>query len=161
MNEEEIILSFIVNEKSGIIYADEIFQVQIKGKSSIFSSDHNDDLYLNEVFFCNFYIANPMRNLLSFSRQKNLLELSNGKIISFHTSPSKFSLKELKVIYELKENGELIAQVNATRHFKYNLDQTLVYKGDIIFKDNIPEIELIFFIHFILIDRLYLERRHY
>ncbi len=158
--DEKIVLSFILNQKTGIIYSDEKFPVRMVDKTSLFSSVHSTDLYLNEDFVCNQYIANPMRNLVRLNPQKHEITFNDGRVVSFYDLPTKFSFKEHRISYEFYENKQLTGQITASRKWVYfKPGNHFDYTGEIRFNRDYSMIEFMLFLQFILQDCLYLDRK--
>lgn len=161
MNEvrNDLLITIILNHKTGIVYNSEQLVIRTEDTSSFFSSSHRSRVLVNEQPVCDFYIANPMRNLIG-KRQKHVVTFSDGRMVFFRRSNGKLSLKEHQMIYSLYEDDVLTGEINALETWDYLKPKGIDYRGQMTCNEKYSLAEKMFLLYFVLLDCLYLNEKH-
>lgn len=161
MNESgsDILMTVIWNRKTGIVYNSEQKIIRTEENSSFFSSSYRSRIFINEQFVCDFYIANPMRNLIG-KRQKHEVTFSDGRTVYLRRSNRNLSLKKHQMLYSLYENDVFIGEINTSETWDYFKVKGMDYQGQMNFSKNYSLTEGMLLLYFVLLDCLYLDERH-
>lgn len=161
MNESgsDILMTVIWNRKTGIVYNSEQKIIRTEENSSFFSSSYRSRIFINEQFVCDFYIANPMRNLIG-KRQKHEVKFSDGRTVYLRRSNRNLSLKKHQMLYSLYENDVFIGEINTSETWDYFKVKGMNYQGQMNFSKNYSLTEGMLLLYFVLLDCLYLDERH-
>ncbi len=161
MNESgsDALMTVIWNRKTGVVYNSEQEPIRTKDTSSFFSSSHRSRIFINEQSVCDFYIANPMRNLIG-KRQKHEVTFSDGRVVSLRRSNGNLSLKKHQMIYSLYENDILTGEINASETLDYFMVKGMDYQGQMNCSEHYSLTEKMLLLYFVLLDCLYLDERH-